>query len=238
MAGQQSIYGHNKDGELNSPSAHKLSPLGNSLDLMNYHSLSRTRYVEEKTAVEDEKVVNNKEQTSVSSFDLSSSQGKKKSGGEGKEQDHYALLGLSHLRSLATEEQLPSSVGAESSHISRSHTICSQKYHFDAGNKTKIGVPTQIVVHEFQGCYVLQLCNGECIFDIQLGYHMRISDKGGGIESTLIWVLWYTRYNGNIRAPDARRLLFAGYACSSDQILYSPIVTISCLNHHELAGGC
>ncbi|KAM1666061.1 hypothetical protein ACFX1X_045737 [Malus domestica] len=30
MAGQQSIYGHNKDGELNSPSAHKLSPLGNS----------------------------------------------------------------------------------------------------------------------------------------------------------------------------------------------------------------
>ncbi|XP_068334836.1 uncharacterized protein [Pyrus communis] len=30
MAGQQSIYGHNKDGELNSPSAHKFSPLGNS----------------------------------------------------------------------------------------------------------------------------------------------------------------------------------------------------------------
>ncbi|TQE04737.1 hypothetical protein C1H46_009590 [Malus baccata] len=84
------------------------------LDWKNYHSLSRTRYMEEKTAVEDEKVVNNKEQTSVSSFDLSSSQGKKKSGGEGKEQDHYALLGLSHLRSFATEEQLPSSVGAES----------------------------------------------------------------------------------------------------------------------------
>ncbi|KAM1025552.1 hypothetical protein ACFX14_038589 [Malus domestica] len=106
------------------------------LDLMNYHSLSQTRYVEEKTAVEDEKVVNNKEQTSVSSFDLSSSQGKKKSGGEGKEKDHYALLGLSHLISFATEEQLPSSVGAESSHISISHTICSHKYHFDADNKT------------------------------------------------------------------------------------------------------
>ncbi|TQD78417.1 hypothetical protein C1H46_036052 [Malus baccata] len=84
MAGQQSIYGHNKDGELNSPSAHKLSPLGNSLDLMNYHSLSRTRYVEEKTAVEDEKVVNNKEKTYVSSFDLYRSEGKKNSGGEGK----------------------------------------------------------------------------------------------------------------------------------------------------------
>ncbi|CAL5437548.1 unnamed protein product [Camellia sinensis] len=35
-----------------------------------------------------------------------STQGKKKSGAEGKQQDHYALLGLSHLRYLATEEQI------------------------------------------------------------------------------------------------------------------------------------
>ncbi|TQD82458.1 hypothetical protein C1H46_031974 [Malus baccata] len=47
-------------------------------------------------------------------------------------------------------------------------------------NKVKIGVLTQTVVHEFRGFYVLRLWKGESIFDIQLGYHMGICDKGGG----------------------------------------------------------
>ncbi|XP_009334242.2 dnaJ homolog subfamily C member 2 [Pyrus x bretschneideri] len=76
--------------------------------------------VEEKKEVEDGKVVNNKEQTSIPSFDSYSSKGKKKSGGEGKEQDHYALLGLSHLRYLATEEQ-----------IRKSYRETALKYHPD-----------------------------------------------------------------------------------------------------------
>ena len=37
---------------------------------------------------------------------LYSSKGKKKSVADGKQQDHYALLGLSHLRYLATEDQI------------------------------------------------------------------------------------------------------------------------------------
>ncbi|KAL2521292.1 Myb-like DNA-binding domain [Forsythia ovata] len=51
-------------------------------------------------------VLNEKEQVYVHSFDSYSSKGKKKSGGESKQQDHYALLGLSHLRYLANEDQI------------------------------------------------------------------------------------------------------------------------------------
>ncbi|KAH7666919.1 Dnaj-like subfamily c member 2 protein [Dioscorea alata] len=40
------------------------------------------------------------------STDSYSSKGKKKSGSGSKQQDHYALLGLAHLRFLATEEQI------------------------------------------------------------------------------------------------------------------------------------
>ncbi|EPS65770.1 hypothetical protein M569_09005, partial [Genlisea aurea] len=47
-----------------------------------------------------------KEQAYVHSSDSFSSKGKKKSGGESQQQDHYALLGLSHLRYLATEDQI------------------------------------------------------------------------------------------------------------------------------------
>ncbi|KAM2927639.1 hypothetical protein COP2_034965 [Malus domestica] len=59
----------------------------------------------------------------------------------------------------------------------------------NSDNKTAISVPAQIVAlaHEFRRFYVFQLCNGGRIFDIQLGYHMRICDKGGGTKSTLIW---------------------------------------------------
>jgi DnaJ family protein C protein 2 len=55
---------------------------------------------------DDQKVVDDKEQTYVPSSDSYSSKGKKKSGTGEKQQDHYALLGLSHLRYLATEEQI------------------------------------------------------------------------------------------------------------------------------------
>ncbi|TQD95603.1 hypothetical protein C1H46_018751 [Malus baccata] len=59
----------------------------------------------------------------------------------------------------------------------------------NSDNKTTISVPAQIVAlaYEFRRFYVFQLCNGGRIFDIQLGYHMRICDKGGGTRSTLIW---------------------------------------------------
>ncbi|GFS38967.1 DnaJ and Myb-like DNA-binding domain-containing protein [Actinidia rufa] len=55
---------------------------------------------------DDETVPNDKEHTYVPSTGSYSTKGKKKSGAEGKQQDHYALLGLSHLRYLATEEQI------------------------------------------------------------------------------------------------------------------------------------
>ncbi|KAF5444059.1 hypothetical protein F2P56_036563 [Juglans regia] len=62
---------------------------------------------EEKEADDDDqKVADDKGQTYVPSSDSYSSKGKKKSGAGAKQQDHYALLGLSHLRYLATEEQI------------------------------------------------------------------------------------------------------------------------------------
>ncbi|KAH7553865.1 hypothetical protein ACOSP7_029244 [Xanthoceras sorbifolium] len=56
--------------------------------------------------VDDEKVPNDREQAYFPSYDSYSSKGKKKSGAGGNQQDHYALLGLSHLRYLATEDQI------------------------------------------------------------------------------------------------------------------------------------
>ncbi|KAL1566420.1 dnaJ subfamily C member 2-like [Salvia divinorum] len=47
-----------------------------------------------------------KETVYVQSSESYSSKGKKKPGGDPKQQDHYALLGLSHLRYLATEDQI------------------------------------------------------------------------------------------------------------------------------------
>lgn len=50
-------------------------------------------------------VPNEKEHVYIESSDSYGSKGKKKSG-DVKQQDHYALLGLSHLRYLATEDQI------------------------------------------------------------------------------------------------------------------------------------
>ncbi|KAK4436935.1 DnaJsubfamily C member 2 [Sesamum alatum] len=63
--------------------------------------------VEADTDDDDEKEVSKeKEHVYVQSSDSYSTKGKKKSGSEAKQQDHYALLGLSHLRYLATEDQI------------------------------------------------------------------------------------------------------------------------------------
>ncbi|KAL6209045.1 hypothetical protein ACLB2K_019988 [Fragaria x ananassa] len=92
-------------------------PAGHSFHAV---ALKLRGWVEEVASAEEVKVAD-KEQTSLPSFDsYSSSKGKKKSGGEGKQQDHYALLGLSHLRYLATEEQ-----------IRKSYRETALKYHPD-----------------------------------------------------------------------------------------------------------
>lgn len=66
-------------------------------------------YEEEDADVDDKKVVDDKEQMYLPSSDSYSSKGKKKSGDGAKQQDHYALLGLSHVRYLATEDQIKKS---------------------------------------------------------------------------------------------------------------------------------
>lgn len=62
---------------------------------------------EEDTDTDDISVASDdKGQTYMPSSDSYSTKGKKKSGSGNKQQDHYALLGLAHLRFLATEEQI------------------------------------------------------------------------------------------------------------------------------------
>ncbi|XVF41046.1 hypothetical protein PTKIN_Ptkin01aG0248500 [Pterospermum kingtungense] len=61
---------------------------------------------DDATEVDDQNVSNDKEHVYMPSSDSYSSKGKKKSASDGKQQDHYALLGLSHLRYLATEDQI------------------------------------------------------------------------------------------------------------------------------------
>ncbi|TKY71379.1 DnaJ-like subfamily C member 2 [Spatholobus suberectus] len=60
---------------------------------------------EDNNDADDKKVVDDKEQTYLPS-DSYSSKSKKKSGTGDNQQDHYALLGLGHLRYLATEDQI------------------------------------------------------------------------------------------------------------------------------------
>ncbi|CAI8583185.1 unnamed protein product [Vicia faba] len=60
---------------------------------------------EENKDGDSKKVVDDKDQAYLPS-DSYSSKSKKKKSGEEQEQDHYALLGMSHLRYLATEDQI------------------------------------------------------------------------------------------------------------------------------------
>lgn len=80
----------------------KFEPAGHS-----FHSaaLKLLGVQEDNKDADDKKVVDDKEQTYLPS-DSYSSKSKKKSGTGDKQQDHYALLGLGHLRYLATEDQI------------------------------------------------------------------------------------------------------------------------------------
>ncbi|XP_042017299.1 dnaJ homolog subfamily C member 2-like [Salvia splendens] len=62
--------------------------------------------VDDKDKDDGKTVLEEKENVYVQSSESYSSKGKKKSAGDSKQQDHYALLGLSHLRYLATEDQI------------------------------------------------------------------------------------------------------------------------------------
>lgn len=77
-------------------------------------------FEEENVDGDSEKVSNDKEHDYMQSSDSYSSKGKKKSGDGANQQDHYALLGLGHLRYLATEEQ-----------IRKSYRETALKYHPD-----------------------------------------------------------------------------------------------------------
>ncbi|XP_057545435.1 uncharacterized protein LOC130824442 [Amaranthus tricolor] len=77
-------------------------------------------YSEEDSDGDDQTVSSDKEQNYVPSFDSYSIKSKKKSDADGQQQDHYALLGLAHLRYLATEDQ-----------IKKSYRDVALKYHPD-----------------------------------------------------------------------------------------------------------
>ncbi|KDP45934.1 hypothetical protein JCGZ_11837 [Jatropha curcas] len=95
----------------------KLEPAGHAFHAA---ALKLLGCEEEDAESADQKVPNEKEQSYMPSSDSYSSKGKKKSGTGDKQQDHYALLGLSHLRYLATEEQ-----------IRKSYREVALKYHPD-----------------------------------------------------------------------------------------------------------
>ncbi|XVF82584.1 hypothetical protein PTKIN_Ptkin16aG0061400 [Pterospermum kingtungense] len=84
--------------------ASKYEPAGHSF---HYAALKLLGCEEDDTAeADDHNVPNDKESAYLPSSDSYSSKGKKKYAADGKQQDHYALLGLSHLRYLATEDQI------------------------------------------------------------------------------------------------------------------------------------
>ncbi|GMH07841.1 hypothetical protein Nepgr_009681 [Nepenthes gracilis] len=99
--------------------APKFEPAGHAF---HYAARRLSGYCEEvdSSDSDDPKLPNDKDQTYKPSFDSYSSKSKKKSGAGDKQQDHYALLGLGHLRYLATEEQ-----------IRKSYRETALKYHPD-----------------------------------------------------------------------------------------------------------
>lgn len=84
--------------------ASNLEPAGHA-----FHSAAlRVAGFSEEEDIDNDKsdTPNEKEQSYTQSSDSYSTKGKKKSGSGEKIQDHYALLGLGHLRYLATEDQI------------------------------------------------------------------------------------------------------------------------------------
>uniref|UniRef100_A0A803ME83 Uncharacterized protein n=1 Tax=Chenopodium quinoa TaxID=63459 RepID=A0A803ME83_CHEQI len=97
----------------------KYEPAGHSFHAVALRLSGHCEEVSDKD--DDQSASNDKEQTFTPSFESYSGKSKKKSGGDGKQQqDHYALLGLAHLRYLATEEQ-----------IRKSYRDVALKYHPD-----------------------------------------------------------------------------------------------------------
>ncbi|KAG6783268.1 hypothetical protein POTOM_012713 [Populus tomentosa] len=95
----------------------KFEPAGHAFHTA---ALKLLGWEEEGTKTEDQKVSNDKQQSYMPSSESYSTKGKKKSGSGDTQQDHYALLGLGHLRYLATEEQ-----------IRKSYREVALKYHPD-----------------------------------------------------------------------------------------------------------
>ncbi|KAG6524512.1 dnaJ homolog subfamily C member 2-like [Zingiber officinale] len=99
--------------------AHNFEPAGHS-----FHSaaLKLSGFCDEDEAETDTQSVQSDEQSQdyLRTSDSYSSKGKKKSSDGSKQKDHYALLGLGHLRFLATEEQ-----------IRKSYRETALKYHPD-----------------------------------------------------------------------------------------------------------
>ncbi|KAF9686320.1 hypothetical protein SADUNF_Sadunf03G0146500 [Salix dunnii] len=95
----------------------KFEPAGHAFHAA---ALKLLGWEEEDIETEDQKVSNDKQQSYMPSSESYSTKGKKKSGSGDTQQDHYALLGLGHLRYLATEEQ-----------IRKSYREVALKYHPD-----------------------------------------------------------------------------------------------------------
>lgn len=85
--------------------AFNFEPAGHAFHFAALKSLGLSE--EEDTDTDDQSVLSDdRGQAHIHSSDFYSSKGKKKSADGNKQQDHYALLGLGHLRFLATEEQI------------------------------------------------------------------------------------------------------------------------------------
>ncbi|GAB4836164.1 hypothetical protein Ancab_001077 [Ancistrocladus abbreviatus] len=89
-----------------------------------FHSaaLKLSGYIEKEESpdCDEQNILTDKKHNYSASYDSYSTKSKKKSGAGDKQQDHYALLGLGHLRYLATEEQ-----------IRKSYRETALKYHPD-----------------------------------------------------------------------------------------------------------
>uniref|UniRef100_A0A251VCU5 Putative dnaJ domain-containing protein n=1 Tax=Helianthus annuus TaxID=4232 RepID=A0A251VCU5_HELAN len=93
-------------------------------------------YEEENVADDNENFPKDKETEYMQSSDSYSSKGKKKSGDKAAQQDHYALLGLGHLRYLATEDQ-----------IRKSYRETTIKHHPDKQAALLLGEETEAAKH-------------------------------------------------------------------------------------------
>ncbi|KAK9696978.1 hypothetical protein RND81_08G007700 [Saponaria officinalis] len=108
----------------------KFEPAGHAFHAV---ALKLSGYTEDDSDSDTQSLSSDKERSYVPSFDSYSGKSKKKTGADGKQQqDHYALLGLAHLRYLATEEQ-----------IRKSYREVALKYHPDKQASLLLAVETE-----------------------------------------------------------------------------------------------